>query len=409
MDIDTLAALVASGVDAQHAGDLEGALAIATQVTEVAPDAVAGWVNKAVAEQALNVREGGAFAGRESLERAIALRRMPQFLNDYANCIMYDDRRYDDAMALYREAAIRFRSPTAAFHLAVCLMIRANETNAPDDWWQAWAWNEWRPQKRELGDLEYRGEPIDGKTITVLFEQGLGDQVWGLRFLRDLHRRGARVNVLCSAPMMRICSRQPYIARVFDEKDDIQVQTDFVVQLMSLPQYCLPDCLPQAEDGYIGVPPRVGDTALRIGRPPRIGLAWHGSVDRSYQGWRNVPPAMLRPVIEARPDAEWISLQFADGDAGLPISTESIDECRDVLDVAQVMRDLDLIISVDTVTAHLGAAIGRPVLLMDRWSSAWPWLPQGSRWYDNVKTIRQVTHRDWQPVIAAVAAHVRDL
>jgi hypothetical protein len=81
------------------------------------------------------------------------------------------------------------------------------------------------------------------------------------------------------------------------------------------------------------------------------------------------------------------------------------DELHDFADTAAVIENLDLIISVDTSTAHLAAAMGKPVWLLNRYDSCWRWKMQGERsaWYASMRLYRQDDTRSWLPVLEQVA------
>jgi hypothetical protein len=400
-DIPRLLLVADQKVDAD---DLEAAEQLYRAVVEIAPDSFVGWAGLATVAQHRGLKEGRAFEGLEYLQRAMELRRMPPLMNDVANCIMYNERRYRDAAPLYREAAIRHKDVSAAAHYAICLLMLANEDNTPQAWREAWDWYEWRHMKSKLSapGLEYRGEDVQGKTVLVNFEQGYGDQIFGLRYLKTLYERGAKVITLCDHNMRRLVAAQPYVAHAWDEAKPAQITADFNVMLMSLAPYCLPDCLPMQSYGFVCVPGMAANQAAR----KRVGLCWRGSTGGSYPGWRNVPPDMLRPLIASRPDFEWISLQHGGHDSGLPIDHDSVEACDDMLDTARLTATLDLVITCDTMTPHLAAGVGVPVWLMDRWSSSWQWTEEGSRWYALVSTFRQPEHGAWQPVVDEIAHRI---
>ena len=70
-----------------------------------------------------------------------------------------------------------------------------------------------------------------------------------------------------------------------------------------------------------------------------------------------------------------------------------------------MIANLDLVIAVDTSTAHLAAAMGKPVWLLNRFDTCWRWLTerQDSPWYPSVSLFRQPALGDWESVLAEVA------
>ena len=84
---------------------------------------------------------------------------------------------------------------------------------------------------------------------------------------------------------------------------------------------------------------------------------------------------------------------------------------EDFADTAALIATLDLVITVDTAVAHLAAALGRPVWMMDRFDPCWRW-PLGrsdSLWYPTLRIYRQAAPGAWDPVIADIARDLRRL
>ena len=85
--------------------------------------------------------------------------------------------------------------------------------------------------------------------------------------------------------------------------------------------------------------------------------------------------------------------------------------CEDLLDTAALILNLDLVITVDTVVAHLAGALNKPVWLLNRHGSEWRWGVQGEStpWYPSMRVFRQSAPGDWQAVLDAVAERLRQL
>jgi ADP-heptose:LPS heptosyltransferase len=88
-----------------------------------------------------------------------------------------------------------------------------------------------------------------------------------------------------------------------------------------------------------------------------------------------------------------------------------MDEMGDFADTAALIANLDLVISVDTAVAHLAAALGKPVWLLDRFDACWRWFVgrRDSPWYPTLRLYRQPRAGDWEAVLAEVARDLRDL
>jgi hypothetical protein len=145
-----------------------------------------------------------------------------------------------------------------------------------------------------------------------------------------------------------------------------------------------------------------------------VGLVWRGAVQigANVNRERSLPLEQLAPLAGVRgvdlyglqkdPDADTARKAAAMGIVDL------MEEVVDFADTAAVVAELDLIISVDTSTAHLAAAMGKPVWLLSRYSGCWRWLTDraDSPWYPSLRLYRQDGSRDWAGVIAQV---VKDL
>ena len=88
--------------------------------------------------------------------------------------------------------------------------------------------------------------------------------------------------------------------------------------------------------------------------------------------------------------------------------TNAAPDIADFEDTAGLIANLDLVISVDTSTAHLAAAMGKPVWLLNRFDSCWRWLEKrdDSPWYPALRLFRQTAPGDWQGVMRRVAAEL---
>lgn len=354
-------------------------------------------------EDELSRRSAGLFGGKDAFARATQIRVLPEVVNDLANIMLRNERRWQDAEKFYRESIIRHGFTDAAENLAVCLLTTAIYKESPEGWREAWQWYEWRKQhKFRKHQMVWRGEPLKGKRLIIQLEQGLGDHAWGLRFVKRAKEDGAHTVILAPPSTMRLCEAQPYVDEVYDERKKHEIPADYVTMLMSMPGYMLPDSMPQRDGGYL-------QTCLPMagGKKPRIGLAWAGSTDVGYQAWRNIQLGMLGALTAIRPDVEFVSLQQGPhaGDAPeVELQRESIKGCLDLWDTARLMESLDLVISVDTVIPHLAAGLGVETWVLARWTGDWMWGVEGHDpgWYHGVSIFRQPSFGAWMPVLDAI-------
>jgi hypothetical protein len=269
----------------------------------------------------------------------------------------------------------------------------------------------------DLGRPQWRGETADGKILLIYAEQGFGDTLQFCRYGELAAARGLRVIMRVPKPLVRLLRSLSGVAQVIAEDEDLPA-FDLQCPMLSMPlalattPATIPSRIPYlaAEEAAVAA----WQSRLAGSAPgPRIGLVWAGSarntpalaaVDRR----RSIAPDRLAPLLDLQ-GLHFFSLQ-KDGPAGSPPLPliDFMTEMQDFADTAALVANLDLIISVDTAAAHLAAALGKPVWLLNRFDSCWRWLTdrRDSPWYPTLRLYSQPRPGDWDAVIAEL---VRDL
>ncbi len=373
---------------------------------------------------------------------------------------MVERQRYDDAIAAYSNA-LRLNpahGPTLS-NLGVALTARGlpgpaltfldlamacepdnAETRcnralallAKGDWTEGFAEYEWRWRTRAKPPHPYRvplwaGERFEGRTLLLHDEGGFGDTLQFIRYAALAEARGGTVLLRVREPLVTLLSRLPGLDQVVAHDAELPA-FDLHCPMFTLPHVfgTTPDTVPDAE-GYLWPDPaRMATWRHRLDRdlppgrdrPRRIGLVWAGGphpyaresalADRR----RSIRLHDLAPLADAAPDALFYSLQKGEASAealsppsGLRLidHTGSIDSFDDT---AALVSQLDLVIAVDTSTAHLAAALGRPVWMLSRYDQCWRWLTgrTDTPWYRTMRLYQQPTPFDWTSPIARVCA-----
>lgn len=352
-------------------------------------------------------------------------------------CLMQEARLLNHAHAEYGRA-IELSSDHAEAHFN-----RATLSLLLGDYPSGWAEYEWRWKTRvsrnpgavlDDASLSRLRENLKGSTLLLSHEQGLGDTIQFCRYGAIAARAGARVVMLVPRTLARLLSRQEWVSQVIVIGESVPT-VDFHLPMMSLPRVFnttvktipfgdAPYLSPSASDaatfaGLLGE--TTGDTSL-IKPRLRVGLVWNGGFrpDRP-ELWetnrrRNVPLEVLAEALDL-PGIEFVSLQKGD-----PAESELrgrereywrrgrmlnlVDRIVDFADTAALIANLDLVISVDTSTAHVAAAMGKPTWILNRFETCWRWFldRNDSPWYPAVRLYRQEADRDWRPVLKRVAA-----
>jgi tetratricopeptide (TPR) repeat protein len=282
-----------------------------------------------------------------------------------------------------------------------------------------------RGRHRVASDLEFtqpawRGETsLQGRTILLHSEQGLGDTLQFCRYADLAKAAGASVILQVDAPLVRLLSTLRGVDGVLAKGASLP-RFDAHAPVMSLPLAfgTTLQTIP-AEIPYLRAEPeKIAVWARRLGprTRPRVGLVWSGGVvaGRAEFERRNMPLRMLAPLAAA--DVDFVSLQkgeaaerelaqaVAAGWNG-PAMVDPAADLHDFSDTAALIETLDLVITVDTSTAHLAGALGKPVWILNRFDSCWRWLRQrtDSPWYPTARLFRQRTFGDWSGVAHDVA------
>jgi Flp pilus assembly protein TadD len=406
------------GMALKAQGSAERAVASFQQAVRLKPD---------YAEAHNNL--GVVLADLGRLEEAVAgfqqaVRLKPDYAEAHNNLgvVLADLSRVQEAVACYQRA-LSLKPDYAAAHnnLGIAWLLMGN-------FHQGWPEYEWRWKCTELKLPSYRqplwdGSPLNGRTILLLSEQGLGDTIQFIRFAPLVARSGGRVIVICRRPMARLLAGCPGIAAVVAEGEPLP-EFDVYAPLLSLPGL-LGTTLATvpAEVPYLTADPAQVDfwhRELSAVEGFRIGIAWQGSPGYRRDRFRSIPLLQFAPLARLQ-GVNLLSLQKGPGTDQLqgvscvfPITDlgSRLDETAGAfMDTAAVMMNLDLVIAADVAIAHLTGALGVPVWLALYSPSDWRWLLErdDSPWYPTMRLFRQARPGNWESVFERMATEVRAL
>jgi hypothetical protein len=258
----------------------------------------------------------------------------------------------------------------------------------------------------------WNGEDISNRRLIVRCLHGLGDTVQFVRFAAQLNERAAKVIWEISPAMKYLAPCFHAVKHLVTWEDECREGRDWdmQVEVMELPyifRTTLLD-LPIASR-YLTLPSRtVRQTIMEMGprTVPRIGVVWSAG---SWNAARSIPFALLRPLCDT-PGCEFWNLQGGpDRQAGAQLEAGMLLRdsagCNDgVLRLAGVISQLDLVITVDTLAAHLAGSLGVPVWLLLQHAADWRWMEGrvDSPWYPSLRVFRQPAPGAWPDVIRAV-------
>jgi tetratricopeptide (TPR) repeat protein len=270
---------------------------------------------------------------------------------------------------------------------------------------------------RAFNEPLWQGTPLNGASIVLYAEQGLGDSLQFLRYAPMVAAAGGRVILDLPANLRRLAAQLPGISALVATGEPLPPFT-WRCPLMSLPLALgttiesIPAPVP-----YLSAPPEALAAAAALDWPAtglRVGIAWTGNPSHPKNRARSVPLDLLATLFDLE-DVHFFSLQIGTPEAELKArKTRAVDLepfTKDMADTAAQMMQMDLILSIDTSMAHLAGALGRPVWVMLNKVADWRWLLERDDcpWYPNARLIRQPRQGDWHGVIERVRAELTEL
>ncbi|KVM89593.1 tetratricopeptide repeat protein [Burkholderia stagnalis] len=330
---------------------------------------------------------------------------------------------YEEAEATYRHAIeLQPRRAVSKLNLGNLLLYRNN-------------WTEGLPlfESRHEIDLEgvfsiapavpfpqWRGELIDGASLLIWPEQGHGDQIQLVRYVKRLKMLGAKwITLVCSAATRPLFSTLREVDAVV-ARDTFNPSTcpyhDFWTYIWSIPvnlresPTSIPATLP-----YLHAPRNSvfkWDRMMPRGRL-RVGLVWKGDSRNPNDQARSLPDLKTLIPLWQINDVTFVSLQKEATSAQIQdrIGDRFIvnlgNRVADFADLAAIVSRLDLVIGVDTAVMHLSAALGKPTwILLSNVATDWRWTCAGTKsaWYPDVVTLfrQKAEETDWTCVVAHV-------
>lgn len=339
------------------------------------------------------------------------LSRRPDYVNAWVNLgnALKTQGQLEAAIEAYqRVLAIDPNHASAHNNLAHALLLKG-------DLRQGFAQNEWRwrvqnykPPRPKLPQPLWDGKSLEGRTILLYAEQGLGDTIQFIRYAPQVARRGGKVFVECQPALVRLLQTVEGIDRIIPRGEPLP---PFEVQapLLTLPHLfdttleTVPAPIP-----YLSAPPL---EPIAPSNHLKIGIVWAGSPTNRNDRYRSCALNHFAALFDL-PHLTFYSLQKGSRAAEIhayPQVTDLSPQLQDFADTAGAIEQLDLVITVDTAVAHLAGALGKPVWLLLCTDPDWRWMLErlDSPWYPTLRIFRQARLGDWSDVFAQVKAALR--
>ena len=396
------------GVSLHALGQFHEAIASFDKSIEIQPHYAPAYYNRGLALKELNALPEAL----ASFDRAIVCQ--PAYAQAYCNrgMALYALGQMEDALASYDQAiALDPKHAQAYWNKSLALLSQGDYQNG----WPLYEWG-WAAGQRGAAPpyaqpLWLGRESLQGKTLLLSTEQGLGDSIQFARFTSRVKALGARVLLHAPAALTRLFQTLADVDGIIP-KGDALPEFDFYCPLLSLPLALglqVPS-LAAPEQYLASTEARRQQWAALLGPQTglRVGLVCRGAAGYHADRQRSLDLETLLAYLPPGPHYICLQKELRPDEAALCASRHIGffgDQLHDFADTAALCDCMDLIISVDTSVAHLAAALGKPTWIMLPYRSDWRWMQNrtDTPWYPTATLYRQNAPGAWAEVLERVA------
>ncbi|MBF0194732.1 MAG: tetratricopeptide repeat protein [Magnetococcales bacterium] len=388
-------------------GKFDEAIARYKKIISITPDYAIAHSNIGIILQ----EQGKVDEAVARYKKAISIK--PDYAEAHSNFgnTLQEQGKLDEAIARYKKA-ISIKPDLAEAHnnLGVSLLLSGDFENG----WVEYEW--WRKCKDNipisLSKPLWDGTSLEGKTILLHCDQGLGDNLQFVRYTELIKKKGATVALLCPQPLQAIFKTVNSIDCLITNSSLIPPH-DYQASLLSLPMIfrttleSIPNKVP-----YLHTDQKLVDKYANLMANLegfKVGIVWSGNPKFKNNKNRSIGADFMAKLLDVQ-GCIFISLQKEAKDDELKIFSKRSnfldlsDHLEDFAETAAVMANLDLVISSDTSVIHLAGAIGKPAWALLMFNPDWRWLlkKDDSPWYPTLRLFRQPAPRKWKIVIEGV-------
>jgi tetratricopeptide (TPR) repeat protein len=396
------------------AGNRDEAIAQLKRTIEIRPDMPGAYAILGLVQSEVGLLDEGMQTLQKSLE--YEPNRAGTYL-DIGN-IHWKKGKHEEALAAFKRA-VDCDPTDPSLHWSVArVLLQLGRLK------EGWEHFEWRIKYKEMkldrgfAEPQWDGSNATGRTVLLHTEGGLGDAVNFIRLVPPATRRGGKFILECQPTLVSLFEGTEGIDQIIPRGQRLP-PFDFHMPLQGLPRILgitlenIPNQVP-----YLHAPKdRATAFAAKIPRDDklRVGLVWCG-VMYNEEDFRTRTLEAFYPLLK-QPGVRFFSLQKGEAASQKPpAGVDWVDfsaDLKEFADTAALVENLDLVISVDTSTAHLAGALAKPVFVLIPTQSDFRWLLDrtDSPWYPTMRLFRQPLGEDWSKPLAelttALAEFVR--
>lgn len=364
------------------------------------------------------LRQGRAEEALAVNDRVIGGNPNAETWND-RGAILYMLRRYDEALAAYDTALSLLPNYGDAYWNKSLLLLLLGRYE------EGWKLYEWRWRSRSLAHAErnftqplWKGEDLTGKVVLLHAEQGLGDALQFARYVPLVAARGGKVFLEVPEPLTGLLSRLDSRVAVIARGASLP-HFDVQCPLMSLPAAfgTTVETIPATVPYLSAAPDYVARWSSKLGPRVklRVGLTWAGRPNYANDCTRSMSPETVSPLLDIDCDFHCLQRDITSADRAWLDAHPQVRSYGETIatfeDAAALTALMDVVITVDTASAHLAGALGKPTDVLLPFSPDFRWLTDrsDSPWYPTAQLFRQSALRDWTQPIAGAKAHLQQM
>jgi len=325
-----------------------------------------------------------------------------EIVNNYGSAKMFMGDYPGATECFHKAVLLNPKSVESRVNAAVVCLTTGDLQRGFINYEWRWKWPAFTTKHFDTTRPKWKGQSLEGKTIMLTHEQGLGDSIQFIRYAKMVKARGARVRFLGLQPLQKLFEGVEGIDEFVLASEDEGF--DYHCPLLSLPKVfkttldTIPNEVPYIKAAAAPVPIGVGRLA--------VGIVWAGRPEHAKDKWRSITAKHFEPLMDVK-GVEWHSLQFgpkASQFSDLPACRDWAGQIKDLTDTAAIIKALDLVICVDTAIAHLAGALAKPVWMLTPFNPDWRWMLDrtDSPWYPTMRLFRQPNLDDWDSVFSEV-------
>jgi len=346
----------------------------------------------------------------------LAIKAKPDFANAYQNrgLVKFIQHKDQEALNDFNEVIKNNSNHANAYFLKSAIELKKeNLIEGFKNYEWRWKSSLFFDKIKNFNKRTWDGnEVIKNKTILLYSEQGLGDQIHFIRFVSLIIEKGANVIVEVDPRLLKLFKYATNFKNIYSQGDKLP-NFDLQCPIMSLPYKLKIDINSIPNEPYLKCNTENIEKWKKLldKNHKNIGINWQGGVDPRQDAGRSFRLDNFKEISKID-GIKLFSLQKINGVDQIKNKKDqfnlniidNLDNDAPFVDTAELISNLDLIITSDTSIAHLSGALGKKTFLVIQKYAEWRWFENrsDSPWYSNMKIFRQKIDGDWDSVFSAI-------